>query len=81
MLEIRKSKGYGTTFYTRSSKAISQITFYSLSIDYKSYYFATVKFTSNYVKECIYKVGSFTKSNYSLNNLNNAGEVFCYNEI
>lgn len=75
-LDLVKSNGYGVTYYSPSSKAISQITFYDVSIDYKTYYFSVVKFTNNFSKEYIYLIGSNTKYNYSINYLNGAGEAF-----
>lgn len=75
-LDFVKSKGYGITYYSPSSKAVSQITFYNVSIEYKTYYFAVVKFTSNFYKEYIYLVGLNTKYNYSMNYLDGAGEAF-----
>lgn len=76
ILKSVKSKGYGSTYYSPTSSAISQVTFYDISIDYKSYYFAVVKFTSDYFKEYIYQVGSNSKFNYSMKYLDSAGEAF-----
>lgn len=75
-LDFVKSKGYGMTYYSPSSKAISQITFYDVNIEYKVYNFAVVKFTGNFYKEYIYLIGSNTKYNYSMNYNNGAGEAF-----
>ncbi|WP_419868036.1 hypothetical protein [Chryseobacterium sp. CT-SW4] len=75
-LDMVKAEGYGSTYFSPSSKAISQVTFYEVSMNYKTYHFAVVKFTSNFYKEYIYLVGSNTKYNYSINYLNSAGEAF-----
>lgn len=75
-LDFVKSKGYGISYYSPSSKAISQVTFYDVNIEYKSYNFAVVKFTNNMYKEYIYLVSSNTKYNYSLNYLESAGNAF-----
>jgi len=71
-----KSNGRGQTFFSPSSEAISQVTFYDVTIEYKTYYFAIVKFTSNFYKEYIYQVGNNTKMNYSMNYLTSAGKSF-----
>lgn len=76
MIKYVKSKGTGMTYYSSGSSAISQVTFYTVYENYKSYYFAIVKFTSNYYKEYIYQVGSNTSYNYSMNYLSSAGEAF-----
>lgn len=76
IIETVKSKAYGSSFFSPSSEAISQVTFYNVSIDYKTYYFAVVKFSSNFSKEYIYQVGSNTKTNYSMNYLTSAGKSF-----
>jgi hypothetical protein len=76
MIKYVKSKGTGMTYYSSGSSAISQVTFYTVYENYKSYYFAVVKFTSNYYKEYIYQVGSNTSYNYSMNYLSSAGEAF-----
>lgn len=76
MIKYVKSKSAGMTYYSPSSKAISQVTFYSIYDNYKTYYFAIVKFTNNYYSEYIYQVGSNTSYNYSMKYLNSAGEAF-----
>lgn len=76
VLKYVKSKGYGMTYYSPTSTAISQVTFYDISENYKTYYFAVVKFTSSYFKEYIYQVGSNSKLYYSMNYLDGAGEAF-----
>ena len=43
-----KSKGYGTTYSSYNSDAISKVTFYDITIDYKYYYFAIVCFKQEY---------------------------------
>lgn len=76
IIENVKSNGYGSSFFSPSSEAISQVTFYDVTVDYKSYYFAVIKFSSNFSKEYIYQVGSNTKMNYSMNYLTSAGKSF-----
>ncbi|WP_426429957.1 hypothetical protein ACPX19_10495 [Winogradskyella sp. HB-48] len=75
LLELVKSKSYGVTYYSYDSEAISQVTFYEVSENYETYYFAVVRFTSSY-KQYIYQVGSNTKFNYSLNYMDSAGKAF-----
>ena len=79
IMEYVKSKGYGTTYTTYDSEAISKVTFYNITIDYKTYYFAIVCFKKEYSYNCseyIYRVGSDTKFNYSMDYLNSAGKAF-----
>ncbi|WP_379964610.1 hypothetical protein [Epilithonimonas sp. UC225_85] len=76
ILESVKSNGRAQTFFSPSSEAVSQITFYDVTVEYKTYYFAVVKFSSNLYKEYIYQVGSNTKMNYSMNYLTSAGKSF-----
>jgi hypothetical protein len=74
-----KSGNYGTTYDSYNSDAISKVTFYDVTIDYQSYYFAIVCFKEKYSYGCneyIYQVGSNTKSNYSMNHYNSAGKAF-----
>ena len=71
--------GYGTTYNSPTSDAISKVTFYTKSIDYKTYHFAIVCFKQQYSYSCneyIYLVGSNTKMNYSMNYLPSAGKAF-----
>lgn len=78
-IQMVKSKSYGTTYTSYDSEAISRVTFYDVSINYQTYYFAIVCFKSNYsygCKEYIYQVGSSTKMYYSMNYLNSAGKAF-----
>lgn len=75
VLKFVKSSGYGITYYSYSSTAISQVTFYDIYENYKTYYFAIVRFNNSY-KEYVYQVGSNTKYNYSINYLDSAGEAF-----
>ncbi|MAU15617.1 MAG: hypothetical protein CMH46_08775 [Muricauda sp.] len=71
-----KSEGYGSTYYSYDSDAISKVTFYEVSDDnYNKYYFAIVQFTGSF-KEYIYQVGPRTKSNYSYNYRTSAGKAF-----
>lgn len=80
IMEFVKSKDYGTTYNSYTSTAISKVTFYSIYIDYQYHYFAIVCFKPNeYTYDCneyIYKVGSNTKLNYSMDYLNSAGKAF-----
>jgi len=76
IIETVKLEGYGSTFFSPSSEAVSQVTFYNVNIEYKTYYFAIVKFSSSFSKEYIYQVGSNTKMNYSMNYLTSAGKSF-----
>jgi hypothetical protein len=73
-----KSTGYGTTYTSYNSDAISKVTFYQITIDYEDYYYAIVCFKKEYYgcSEYIYQVASNTKSNYSLNYLSSAGKAF-----
>ena len=49
MLEMVESQGYGTSYYSYGSDAISEVTFYEISDNsYNDYYFAVVRFTSSY---------------------------------
>lgn len=76
---VKKEGGYGTTYTSYNSDAISKVTFYQISVDYKTLYFAIVCFKKEYSYTCseyIYQVGSNTKFNYSMNYLNSAGKAF-----
>tara|TARA_R110000765_G_scaffold94079_6_gene177446 strand:- start:1033 stop:1407 length:375 start_codon:yes stop_codon:yes gene_type:complete len=76
MIDMVESESYGTTYYSYDSDAISQVTFHEVTDDsYNTYYFAIVKFKSSY-NEYIYQVSSSTKSNYSMNYRQSAGEAF-----
>ena len=79
IMEYVKSEGYGTTYTSLGSDAISKVTFYQISVDYKTLYFAIVCFKKEYSFSCseyIYQVGSNTKFYYSINYLNSAGKAF-----
>jgi len=68
---------YGTTYSSYTSDAISEVTFYDVTVDYQTYYFAIVCFKSSYsCNEYIYQVASNTKMNYSFDYLNSAGKAF-----
>ena len=71
---------YNTTTYSSpTSDAISRVSFYTLTIEYQTYYFAIVCFKQQYSYGCdeyIYRVGSNTKFNYSMNYLDSAGKAF-----
>lgn len=74
-----KSKGYGTTYSSYNSDAISKVTFYQITVDYKTLYFAIVCFKKKYGVGCseyIYQVGSGTKLNYSMSYTSSAGKAF-----
>jgi hypothetical protein len=76
---VKKEGGYGTTYTSYNSDAISKVTFYQVTVDYKTLYFAIVCFKKKYSYSCseyIYQVGSNTKFNYSINYLNSAGKAF-----
>lgn len=76
IIEYVKSNSYGTTYYSFNSEAISQVTFYEIrDNNFKTYYFAIVKFTSSY-QEYIYQVSSNTKFNYSMHYSESAGKAF-----
>lgn len=78
LLAYVKSKSYGTTYQSYNSDAISKVTFYELTIDFQSHYFAVVCFKQKYYgcTEYIYQVSSNTKLKYSLNYLQSAGKAF-----
>jgi len=79
LMDFVKSKSFGSTYTSYSSNAISKVTFHTVSIDYKTYYFAIVCFKDQYSVGCseyIYQVASNTKSNYSMSYLNSAGKAF-----
>jgi len=79
IMEYVKSTGYGTSYTSYNSDAISKVTFYTITIDYNIRYFAIVCFKKEYSYSCteyIYQVGSNTKLNYSLEYLNSAGKAF-----
>ncbi|MBB2145490.1 hypothetical protein GM921_08350 [Pedobacter sp. LMG 31464] len=74
-----KASGNGTTYTSYNSDAISKVTFYEITNNYKSYYFAIVCFKKEYSFSCteyIYQVASNTKMYYSTNYLNSAGKAF-----
>ncbi|MES3016753.1 MAG: hypothetical protein V4721_03195 [Bacteroidota bacterium] len=80
MMKFVKSEGgYGTTYTSYNSDAIAKVTFYQITADYKTLYFAIVCFKqkSSYgCTEYIYQVASSTKLNYSLNYYSSAGKAF-----
>lgn len=77
-MDFVKSESYGTTYTSYNSDAISKVTFYDVTVDYKTYYFAIVCFKKEYYgcSEYIYQVASNTKMYYSINYLNSAGKAF-----
>ncbi len=79
LIQDVKSKGYGSIYTSFDSDAISKVTFYDVTIDYKSYHFAIVSFKRKYSfssDEYIYQVASNTKFNYSMNYRDSAGQAF-----
>ena len=89
LMEYVKEQSTGTTYTSYTSEAISKVTFYTITVEYKTLYFAIVCFKQKYSYGCneyIYQVGSSTKFNYSINYLNSAGKAFWkyiqpYNEV
>jgi hypothetical protein len=78
-MDFVKSKGNGTSYTSYDSEAISKVTFYTVTVDYKTLYFAIVCFKKQYSYSCneyIYQVGSNTKFNYSLDHYDSAGKAF-----
>ena len=79
MAYVKKEGGYGSTYTSYNSDAISKVTFYELKVEYKTLYFAIVCFKNEYsltCKEYIYQVSSNTKFNYSLNYSTSAGKAY-----
>ena len=79
LIDYVKSNSYGTTYTSYTSTAISKVTFYNVTIDYKSYYFAIVCFKREYSYSCneyINQVGSNTKFNYAMAYNDSAGKAF-----
>jgi hypothetical protein len=79
LMEYIKEKGYGTTYTSYNSDAIIKVTFYDITVEYKTHYFAIVCFKRQYSYNCteyIYQVDSRTKFNYSMNYMQSAGEAF-----
>lgn len=76
-LELVKDQGSEEgTYYSFSSDAIKQVTFYEIEDDsYNTFYFAVVEFQNNY-NEYIYQVSSDTEWQYSYNYQSSAGEAF-----
>ena len=79
VMDYVKSEGYGTTYTSYNSDAISKVTFYQITVDYQTLYFAIVCFKQKHSYNCseyIYQVGSNTKIYYSMNYLNSPGKAF-----
>ncbi|WP_339611865.1 hypothetical protein, partial [uncultured Planktosalinus sp.] len=77
-MDFVKSESYGTTYTSYTSDAISKVTFYNVTIDYETYYFAIVCFKSDYSYGCseyIYQVSSNTKTHYATNYHSSAGKA------
>ena len=78
-IEYLQDNYYGTTYNSPTSTAISKVTFYDATIDFRTVYFAVVCFKSKYSYGCneyLYRVGSNTSLNYSLDYLDSAGKAF-----
>ena len=76
---VKKEGVHERTYNSYNSDAISKVTFYKTTVDYKTLYFAIVCFKKENIFNCseyIYQVGSKTKLNYSLNYLESAGKAF-----
>jgi hypothetical protein len=73
-----KKYGDETTYNIYSSDVLSRVSFYELTIDYSTLYFAIVCFKTQYYgcNEYIYQVGSTTRSNFSINYYQSAGKAF-----
>lgn len=79
IMEYVKANGSSTTYVTYDSEAISKVTFYTVSVDFKTHYFAIVCFKKKYSYSCseyIYQVASNTQFNYSVDHYNSAGKAF-----
>lgn len=79
IMKFVKSKSYGTTYTSYNSDAISKVTFYDVTTDYQTHYFAIVCFKQQYsysCKEYIYQVAYDTRVKYSLKYMSSAGEAF-----
>ena len=79
LIKTVKSKSHGTSYASYNSDAISKVTFYTVSVDYKTHYFAIVCFKKKYSYSCneyIYQVASNTKLSYSLDHYDSAGKAF-----
>jgi hypothetical protein len=79
IMEYVKANGSSTSYVSYDSEAISKVTFYTVSVDFKTLYFAIVCFKKQYSYSCteyIYQVGSNTQFNYSLDHYNSAGKAF-----
>lgn len=79
IMDYVKSKSYGMTYNSYNSEAISKVTFYEITIDYETQYFAIVCFKKEYSYSCseyIYKVGPRTKLYYSMDYIESAGKAF-----
>ncbi|MEB8345870.1 hypothetical protein OO010_07420 [Flavobacteriaceae bacterium KMM 6898] len=79
LMKYVKSESYGSSYSSPTSDAISKVTFHTISIDYKTHYFAIVCFKEKYSYQCneyLYIVGSNTKMNYSMNYFDSAGKAF-----
>lgn len=79
MIAFVKKQSIGTTYTSYNSEAISSVTFYSITKDFKTLYFAIVCFKQKYSYGCneyIYQVGSTTQSYYAMNYISSAGKAF-----
>jgi hypothetical protein len=74
---VKNEGGYGTTYTSFNSTAISKVTFYEITVEYETHYFAIVCFKQSFsCNEYIYKVGARTRMNYSMNYISSAGKAF-----
>lgn len=78
LMQYVKNEGIPTTYNSYMSDAISQVSFYNVTIDYQSYYFAIVCFKKEYYgcSEYIYQVSSNTQANYGMAYSSSAGKAF-----
>ena len=78
IMRFVRSESYPTTYTSYNSDAISKVEFYTVSIDYQTYYFAIVCFKRDYYgcSEYIYQVSSNTKMRYAMDYMNSAGKAF-----
>ncbi|PHI19217.1 hypothetical protein CEQ90_14230 [Lewinellaceae bacterium SD302] len=80
LMQTVKNSGYGQTFNSNiTSNAISKVTFYDVSVNYQTLYFAIVCFKKEYgfgCNEYLYQVAFNTRSQYSFSYMNSAGKAF-----
>lgn len=79
IMDFVKLKSNGTAYTSYTSDAITKVTFYTVSVDYKTLYFVIVCFKKKYSYSCneyIYQVSSGTKLKYALDHYDSAGKAF-----